>query len=83
MGNIKDVLEDMNEIEKEIDTELWFYFHDRINNKGIVVNTFSYEKSEPQVNVFVVSNPSSSSWHDDMVQIGLCNCDTQLIEEGG
>ena len=60
--------------KQEFDSESWQYFHDRVNNKRIVVNTFSYEKSEPQVNVFVVSNPSSSSWHDDMVQIGSCNC---------
>jgi|TARA_R110000796_G_scaffold57790_1_gene133378 hypothetical protein len=66
--------------KQEIDSESWQYFHDRVNNKGIVVNTFSYEKTEPQVNVFVVNNPSSNSWHDDMVQIGSCigfDCEEQ------
>ena len=56
------------------DSDKWYYFHDNLKNKGIVVNTFmsGIEEDEPQVNVYVVNNPSNNDWHSDMEQIEEC-----------
>lgn len=61
----------MNESDK------WNYFHDNLNKKGIVVNTFmsGIKEDELQLNVFVVNNPSSNDWHSDMQEIQECNCE--------
>lgn len=63
-------------VQREIDFDLWEYFHDEDSGVGIVVNYFR-DEVDPEVNVYVVpkSKVANNDWHNDMIDITLTSSD--------